>query len=185
MKHPDTDDLALYAGGDLGIARRWRVARHISRCAACRSQVEAFQADSEWLADAGSQLPDGIGWSRLAGEMRANIQVGLAAGEAVASPEPESPRLGWRAAAALASITLVVVSGWWLHLPRPDREAGDILLAATSTGIELTEQDSALTLMHSASDPVLVTVSVRGSMTARFVDDETGMITINNVYAEE
>ena len=59
-----------------------------------------------------------------------------------------------------------------------------IVLAATPVGIELKQEGRALTLMHPSSEPVLVSVSVQGSMTARFVDEETGMVTINNVYLQ-
>ena len=44
--------------------------------------------------------------------------------------------------------------------------------------------DRALTLLHESSEPVLVTASVDGAMSAHYVDDETGMVTINNVYVQ-
>jgi hypothetical protein len=118
--------------------------------------------------------------------MRANVQVGLQAAECVSLQEAPPRRLGWRAAAALACVTIVVVSGWWLQIPRP----GDLpavegtLVMATASGIELFDEDRALTLLHDSSEPVLVNASVDGAMSARYVDDETGMVTINNVYVQ-
>ncbi len=191
MSHIETSLLALYAGGDLPFHRRWFVSLHLGRCDRCRGKVAEFRREREWFQDAGDELPGGVRWDRLAGEMKANIQVGLAAGECVsqAEPEPKPQRLGWRTAAALASITVVVVSGWWLHMPTPSRVAssfdpGDVVLEATADGIEVRQQgESGMTLLH-AAQPVMVSVSVEGSMAARFVDDETGMVTINNVYAQ-
>jgi hypothetical protein len=188
MSHPSSNVLALLAGGELPPWSRWRLGRHLKRCPECRREVEAFCREREWIREAAGALPAEAHWGRLAAEMKANIQVGLSAGECVDRAEPAAQWLGWRAAAALASITLVIVSGWWLHMPRPpvasSEYAGGIVLAATPVGIELKQEGRALTLMHPSSEPVLVSVSVQGSMTARFVDEETGMVTINNVYLQ-
>ena len=189
MSHPETTDLALYAGGDLPFYKRWTVALHLHACDDCRAEVDTFQREREWVRNAGDELPGDLRWDRLAAEMKANIQVGLAAGECVAPPRDERPRLGWRVAAAMASIALVVVSGWWLQVPRPRVgtlfDGGDVLLEATPEGIEVRGQNdkSGLALLH-AAETVTVSVSVEGSMTARFIDDETGMVTINNVYVQ-
>jgi hypothetical protein len=78
----------------------------------------------------------------------------------------------------------VIVSGWFLHSPRPKLRTEGIVLSANRGGIELKEADRAFTLKHFASDPVLFSVSTEGSMAARFVDEETGMVTVNNVYVQ-
>jgi hypothetical protein len=116
MKHPDEATLALYAGGDLPLWRRWLVAWHVRRCESCRRTAEIYREDSLGITGAGSILPTDLEWNLMALDMRANIQVGLQAGECVAPARPHEPKLGWRPAAALASITVVIVSGWWwLH----------------------------------------------------------------------
>jgi len=38
--------------------------------------------------------------------------------------------------------------------------------------------------MHPSKQPVTYSVGAQGSMRARYVDPETGYVTINNVYAE-
>ncbi len=187
MKHPDEYGLALYAGGDLPFWKRWQTALHMRSCEACRREAERFGRGVQRVAEEAAALPKGVDWEALAGEMRANIQVGLQAAECVARPEAHTRRLGWRAAAALACVTVVVVGGWWLHLPRSGAGSSPVegtVAAATAGGVELLEADRALTLLHESSEPVLVTASVDGAMSVHYVDDETGMVTINNVYVQ-
>ncbi len=185
MKHPDIASLALLAGGELPFWTRWRAERHVRTCPECQKEVEAFRRRRDWFRDAAGELPAGLNWSRLEAEMRANIQLGLEAGECVGAARPRRIRLSWRVAAALASIAVVIVGGWWLHLPHPRTEArGGAVLEATAEGIELKEPHGALTLFHSAATPVVVSASAQGAMAARFVDEETGLVTVNNVYVE-
>lgn len=184
MSHPDLSSLALFAGGELPMWSRWRLGRHLNDCPRCRAEVDAFRSRSEWVRETSAELPAELHWAPLSAEMKANIQVGLAAGECVGTTEhPPSP-FGWRVAAALASITLVIVSSWFLHIPAPRIRTDGVVLSANRGGIELKQADRAFTLMHSAAEPALVSVNAEGSMAARFVDDETGMVTINNVYAQ-
>ncbi len=187
MKHPGEVDLALYAGGDLPWWKRLFTGLHLHSCERCRKDVEVFRDEVAFVAAAGEELPRHLDWDDLAGEMRANIQVGLQAAECVFQAEPAPQRVSWRMAAALASVTVVIVSGWWLQTLRtaggPQTSEGPVVVA-TAFGIELHEEDRALTLLHESSEPVLVTASVDGAMSAHYVDDETGMVTINNVYVQ-
>ena len=187
MRHPNEVDLALFAGGDLPFWKRLLTGLHVRACGECRREADRYRHGIEFTEIAARELPEDLDWDELSREMHANVQVGLQAAECVSRPEAETPRLGWRAAAALASVTVVVVSGWWLQIPGPGEApaAGDETIAAqTASGIELLEEDRALTLLHESSEPVLVTASVDGVMSARYVDDETGMVTINNVYMQ-
>src|ERR1051325_2686800 len=85
MKHPNEETLALHAGGDLGFFARRRVERHLSRCERCRDEIAAFGAVREVLPEL-AEIPE-IPWNRLAAEMKANIRLGIAAGECVRAPE--------------------------------------------------------------------------------------------------
>jgi len=88
-------------------------------------------------------------------------------------------------AAALATATVLIVSGFWLQFPGPGKTAPEgMVLSATSEGIELMDEDRTLMLMSESSQPVLLSVSVDGAMAEHYVDDETGMVTINNVYVQ-
>ncbi len=185
MRHPERAELALAAGGDLPFWRRWIVRWHLRGCGRCRSEVEEFGAVRRELASEGGRLPEQLNWDRLAAEMRANIQVGLEAGRCVSPAPPRGRNIGWRIAAALASLTLVIVSGWLfhfagfrLHTTEPITPA----VAATAEGIEVQDANGSLVLRHRSEEPVLLSVTTDGAMTASYFDDETGMVTINNVY---
>jgi hypothetical protein len=185
MRHPDLASLALLAGGELSAWARWRIGRHVRACPQCQQEVAGFRRRREWFREAAAELPAGLNWSRLAAEMKANIQLGLEAGECVGGPVRRRAWLTWRTAAALASIAVVIAGGWWLHLPHSRiQPAGDVVIEATAEGIELKEPQGALTLFHSAAAPVVVSASAEGAITARFVDDETGLVTVNNVFVE-
>jgi anti-sigma factor ChrR (cupin superfamily) len=74
MRHPDEFQLALFAGGDLGLWDRWQVGRHVSRCSTCESEVAALRASSEKVREALPDLPKDLNWNRLAEEMTGNIR---------------------------------------------------------------------------------------------------------------
>ena len=106
MKHPNQATLALHAGGDLGFFARWRTERHLRQCDRCRDEVDAFAATREIIPEL-AEIPE-IPWNRLAAEMRANIRLGLEAGECVRAGDPplrETPLFtGARAVVAMASM---------------------------------------------------------------------------------
>lgn len=182
--HPSEADLALYAGGELSWWRRRRLRRHFERCSACRAHAAEFRRWREWLREE-DQLPPGIHWNRLAGEMKANIRVGLAAGECVGPAGEAAVR--WRPVAVALPILVMVLAGWLLQvwhppLRRPAAQRG-LILAATSSGVELRQGGGALTLLHPRAVDVSRVASGDGVRT-RYVDSETGYVTISHVYAQ-
>jgi len=200
MKHPNEAALALQAGGDLGMLARWRVERHLARCGRCREEVAAFQAVRELLPEMAA--PREIHWNRLAAEMKANIRLGLAAGECV-RPEPRAMRdtplfAGARAAVALASVLALLIGGVVLERPAPRAEIAGVEgveFQTTATGIQVREGGGTLRLLHGARDfrmqiggrlrdipAVTITPGAQGSMGAGYVDSETGIPTVTNVY---
>ncbi len=185
MRHPGQSELALAAGGDLPVWQRWRLHWHLRACKRCRAEVEAFRAVGRRVASEGAKLPGKLNWERLAAEMRANIRVGLEAGQCVSPARTRGRNLGWRIAAALACVTLVIVSGWLFHFTGFRLRTADSLtpaVAATTEGIEVQDANGSLVLRHRSEEPVLLSVTTDGSMAASYFDDETGMVTINNVY---
>jgi hypothetical protein len=193
MKHPNREILALHAGGDLGWMARWKTARHLAGCARCTAEVAAFGELREALPEL-NQTPE-VPWNRIAAEMRANIRLGLAAGECVRSsdrPLRDGPLFtGARATLALASVLALMVTGLMLErpAPRPDvsnepARSNEPMAQATANGIQRRSGDQGFGLMHSGASSVTYTVSAQGTMGARYTDPETGYVTMTKVYVE-
>ncbi|HMC63124.1 MAG TPA: hypothetical protein VKJ01_28275, partial [Candidatus Solibacter sp.] len=201
MKHPNEGTLALHAAGDLGLVEGWRTGRHLAKCDRCRDSVAAF-AELRAVLPELAEIPE-VPWNRLAAEMRANIRLGLAAGECVrtttagnqagneawneGAPVSEWPRFGVRAALAFASVVVLAGTGLMLERPAPvaailgDQRAEGPLVQATENGIQVRTGGSAFRLMNAGAKSVTYSASADGSMGARYVDPETGYVTINNV----
>jgi hypothetical protein len=188
MKHSNEADLALFAGRDLSFISEWRVGRHVARCEQCRGTVDAFVSLRSETAALG-ELPAEIAWNRLASEMKANIRLGLAAGECVAGPSRVGGQAGFsglHTLLAYAAVILLVVAGVWLQRPVP-LERGRAVLAATVDGIELTEGGRTLGLRYGASrdsKDVSYSADAKGGMGARYVDSNTGYVTVVNMNME-
>ena len=207
-KHIAETQVALLSTREMALWRQLWNRLHMARCAACRDRVAAYRADREVLRRLAETMPAGVHWDRLAAEMTANIRVGLAAGECVA---PRGPRrvlaTGWRVAAAMAGFTVLLVSAWWLNMPASESASlgravkriaqmrpwnGGILaleergplVEVSAAGIQLRENGGAMGVSQGVARPVSVTLSMQGSARARYVDSETGQITITGVYAQ-
>ncbi len=188
MKHPNQATLALHAGGDLASLARWRVRRHLARCAECREEVASFEQFRQLLPSLDDSRD--IHWNRLAAEMKANIRLGLAAGECVRADDPAGAGPIWsyaRVGVALASVAVLLATGVMLERPGPivARETGVVVLA-TADGVQVREGGQSLGLMHSGASREAVTyqVGAQGSVEARYVDSETGYVTVNKVDVE-
>jgi hypothetical protein len=206
-RHVPEAKLAVYAAGDLSWWM-WALTHvHVNRCAVCKGRADAYRADQQRIRELASDLPPNLNWDRLAAEMHANIRVGLEAGECVA---PRAGRraipAGWRVAAAMAGFSALLISAWWLNMPAAQTaslgramkaithwqisrglrfEDSGPLVEATAAGIELRENGSALAVTHGVnSRPVSVSLSVQGSARARYIDSDTGQVTITSVYAQ-
>lgn len=192
MKHPSEATLALHAGGDLGFFARCRTERHLGRCERCREEVAAFAATREISTELG-ELP-GIQWNRLAAEMKANIHLGLVAGECVRDTKtpvtaPSPLFAGARAVVAFASVLTLVVTGLVLEHPTPRAAVPvqeGVFVQTTVNGIQVRDGAEALSLLHArGTGDVTFTVGAQGSIRARYVDPDSGNVTINNVsYAQ-
>jgi hypothetical protein len=201
--HPTIQDLSLFSGGDLSWIENWKISRHIGNCATCEQICAGFQSAVSEMQRLASQqslsgLESSVGWTRLEREMMGNIKVGLAAAACIDNV-PRRKFQGWRGAAALAGLSLVFVTGWLVNVPSrdtqkavtairaafsPAQSANGTILQATSDGIAVRSQGAMLTLFHPSASDVTVSVNGTSSVGARYVDDETGQITITNVYAQ-
>jgi len=192
MSHPSELSLALLAGGDLGVWARWRVRLHLSGCESCRRELEQFEFSRERLRSAPEELPGDVNWAPLAAEMKANIHLGLAAGECVGPVVARSARRRWHKAVILAPVVVPVVAllliGVWVGMPRPQGAktawVDGTLIEATSGGIELRQGDRMLSLRHPDAGDVTYAADAKGTVRAGYVDAETGQVTIHNVYAQ-
>lgn len=200
--HPTEVELALYAGGDCGFWQRRTIGAHLRTCASCRREVGLFREASHAVRESKPNLPPGLNWDRMSAEMTGNIRVGLAAGEAVRRfgiPQEHHP---WRIVAAYAVLCCVVTAAWFLNMPasttaslkqaankvftlgRPVAVEPGVTLEGGVSSIAVKENGRALSLLYPTQQPVRVSVSLQGSMAARYVDSDTGQVTITNVYAQ-
>jgi hypothetical protein len=113
----------------------------------------------------------------------------------------------WRPAAVAAGVTVLLVGAWWLNLPGSSTESllrafrsigaragvapaqpaddGIALVEVSDTGrIFVREKGSALEMSQGVARPLSVLVSAEGSASARFIDADTGQITIASVYVQ-
>jgi len=189
MRHPDETVLALHSSGDLSWFAAWRTERHVAQCERCRDEVASFREMRANLPDF-AELPD-VSWNRIAAEMRANIRLGLAAGECVSDgelPEPSPLFNKARAVVAFAGLFTLVVTGLVLERPTPSTvsASSEPMVQAVSHGIQRRAGDQGFGLMHAGvrDVDVIKTVSAQGTMGARYMDPQTGLVTMTKVYVE-
>jgi anti-sigma factor RsiW len=190
MRHPNQATLALHAGGDLGALARWQVQRHLAKCAACTAEVASFETVREGVAELG-EIPE-IPWAGLAAEMKANIRLGLEAGECVRGGETALRDAPWfsgvRVAVACAGIAALLLTGVFLQMHQPQSlSAQGPMVEATDGGIRVSSGGHGVGLMNrGVKDPLSVSYlpNAQGGMSASFVDGSTGRITVNTVYGQ-
>jgi hypothetical protein len=183
-KHPSQTNLALFAGGELGRWTRWSVKRHAGICDECQrdiSDFSALRAESAVLAE----LPE-VSWDSLAADMKANIRLGLEAGECV-NPHPIT-RMAFspRALAACVSLAALLVASVFLERPAPrgmDIRTSEPVLETSGAGIQLREGNQGIVLLNRHAHEVNDLATGR-AMQQSYVDSETGFVTVNNVYVE-
>jgi len=199
--HPGLDTLALYSRGDLPLAERWRIKRHVKRCTLCEHELLLFaSAHAELKREASAQTLTGfeaiVDWLRLEREMLGNIGVGVAAARCI--EKVGRTRVLVLRGLAIGGLLALFVAGWMTHIPLHEtrqfaaslrRAAGleqpplsGTVLRATPDGITVRTQDATLKILHPAS--AVVSVSGSSAMAARYVDQETGQVTIANVYGQ-
>lgn len=190
-RHPSEADLALLAGGDCNWLQRLRLNSHVSHCGDCQDTVASFGE----LRSAVRALPfpqvaaNETEWDHLAREMRANIHLGIAAGECVATVPAESSARNWtpRFAYGMAGVALLVGAGVFLHglLPHADLPVVHAaVLESTGKGIQVRSAGGSMTLLNESDAAPDQTVTSQGAIRARYVDGRTGTVTITSVYVE-
>lgn len=199
--HPGPAMLALFSGGDLPWKEMWRMRRHVNRCEQCEQRVGEFRsAKQELRREAQSQTLTAFeaiaDWNVLEREMLGNIAVGVAAARCI--DKVRRGRSFLIKGAVFAALITLFVAGWITHIPKEDTvhlassirqiiglerpQITGIQLKTTPDGIAVRAQGATLTIMHPAS--AVVSVSGPSSMSARYIDEETGQVTITKVYAQ-
>ncbi len=201
ISHPASETLALYLSSDLAFIPRLRLKAHLRECATCDRQLALFaQSLSELKREASSETLTAFeaiaDWSSLEREMLGNIVVGVAAArciENVGHKHAWIPRL-----AVVGGLAALFVGGWVSHIPREQTahlasslsrmvgigqttRLGDVV-QTTPTGIAVRCEGVTLTILHPPS--AVVAVSGNSSVEARYVDEDTGQLTITNVYGQ-
>lgn len=194
--HPSEADLALLAGGDCGFFTRLRLNRHVARCGDCRDTVASFsELRSEVGEFAGTHAIHGLDWDRMAGEMRANIRLGLDAGECVRQTPAAGRNWNWtpRFAMGLAGVLLLAGAGVFLngllpHTGLPGSNLPGVVHAAslesTGTGVALRTDAGSMTILNHGDVAGDQTVTAQGAIRASYVDGSTGTVTITSVSLE-
>lgn len=165
--------------------RRVLLDRHLRNCEDCQEKVSEFRGLREQLAD--NEMP-ALDWDTLAREMQANIRVGLEAGACVREPVLSG---SWRPRlmVAFASLLLVVGGTFFLTNPGPHQtkapETAATVLQATGSGIELRNGTGSFTMLDSQGKRADQTVSAQGVAQARYINNDTGSVTITNVYLQQ
>lgn len=148
----------------------------------------------------------------MTGNIRVGLAAGQAIARFDRSFSGIQPRqAGWRVAVIFAGASAVFLTAFWLDLPRQQADrvvsalqhirigrigtvirgrapilasTDEVMLEASHSSIQVKENGSAMSLMHPRSDGDGVTISVnmQGSAGARWVDADTGQVTINRVY---
>ena len=184
-KHPSDANLALFAGGELSRWGRWSVERHMGRCGACQNAISEFSTLQEQAREM-AELPD-VRWDFMAAEMRANIRLGLEAGECVTERPARHSGFSLRGVAACASLAMLLVVSFLIERPAPraaELNADEAAVIETSgSGIQVTEGGRAMMLLNVRARTVDYQAS-GSAMEARYVDSDTGQVTINNVYVQ-
>jgi len=192
---------ALYSRSDLPWTVRLKIKQHLRHCEACAGQVERFRAATIQLKrEAEANTLTGFeaiaDWSRLETEMIGNIAVGVAAARCV-----DGVRRGvfwWRTAFALG-LGALFVAGWVTHIPREETDhlllslrqwarlenaaPGGTVLRSSPESVAVRAQGATLSLMHPKS--AVVSISGASAIEARYVDEETGQVTITGVYGQQ
>ncbi len=186
MRHPNQATLALHAGGDLGKFARWKVERHLAKCDACSTELAAFESTREMLGEL-TEIPE-LPWHQLAAEMKANIRLGLEAGECVRGMESALRGSRWlsgaRVAVACAGIVVLIVTGVVLQRPEPQPVAFSVpMVEAIDNGIQMSAGGTSVGLMNHGVKRVSYLPNADASMSASYVN-ASGYITVNTVYGQ-
>ena len=204
-QHLKETELALAASGDGGVWAGFRLRRHLKGCTECQLAMESF---TDLRGALSADLARGPNWDERALEMRANIRLALEAGECVREQSMHEQGSAvaastWnpRFALALASLFLLAGAGIFLRetptapvnsvvaatrgaSASPMLASASAILASSDAGIEFRSGETSVMLLNRNGVVADQTVSTLGEIRSRYIDGDTGAVTINNVYLQ-
>ncbi len=173
------------------------VRRHVNGCAQCQAEVALFGDTSAAVREETGEMPASVQWDGLAAEMRANVRLGIAASDAISSygtADDTRPAQGmsWRMAVLAAGFVFMLSVGYWLNASKKSeqiaamRGPAPIVAEVSERGVGMSDGSKGMELQGPRTNPraSIMTVSTLGSAGARYVDEETGQVTVNHVYVE-
>lgn len=174
---------ALVAGGEVTLWQRMLARYRASKRGA--DDAEEFRQIRRQMPRF-RELPGHFAWDSLAAEMKANIVLGVEAGEAV-RPRFQVRPIGWRAGLVMATLSLLMISGYWWQMPRrwvqpPAFHQAVLQASPGQLGVRL--QESGFSVMFQETTASTVLSGASDSVRADFVDTETGQLTVAHVYLD-
>lgn len=207
MKHLDSSQIALLSGGDLPLAATLYARLHCAVCPDCRHELAEFKKLPELarIAALDFDLPRHLDWDQLQSEMTANIHLGLEIGQIASrveaahavSPEPATG-IEWKRWVSVAALSACVLTGWFLSGPSnhqnrytPSHTAANVegldgRIRADESGVGIEQRASLSSLTLRASNPAntRLEVGLEGSVRAATVDQDSGQITVSQIYVD-
>lgn len=207
MNHLDSYQLALLSRGDLPFSPALQARLHCLVCSDCRHELAEFKKTPELakLATLDFDLPRHLDWDTLQSEMTANIHLGLEIGQiasrveaASATPAESAPELDWKRWVSVAALSACVLTGWFLSGPAnhqnrftPSHTAAQVQgfesnISADESGLGLQQKANRSSLILRASNPAntRLEVGLEGSVRAATVDQDSGQITVSQIYVD-
>jgi hypothetical protein len=173
----------------------------VRSCELCKTELDGFRsALQELRSEAAAGTLTGFeaisNWSRIKREMLGNIVVGVAAARCIDNVGRK--RRFWPALGIAAGLTVLFAAGWASHIPSDQthriwsvlwqvpranalRQSGSVV-QTTPLGIAVKSQGVTLTMMHPRT--ALLSVSGASGVEARFIDEDSGQVTITDVYGQ-
>lgn len=146
----------------------------------------------------------------MTGNIRVGLAAGECIAGFEKSFRPARPRFFWHTASIIGCASVIVFAALWLNLPEVQKDhlagsltkmgsvrwerigsgvrgtntaaADSVILEASPSAIQVKSNGQALSLMHPHSDGGTVSVNMQDSAGVRYVDADTGQVTINRVY---
>ncbi len=199
MRHLNDSEAALASSGDLSFVARMRSRAHCAVCSSCRMRVEVFRQDAERVRKIvpDFELPRSMDWGEIEREMFANVRLGLDVSE-IRTDFGKVPEraISWAGAVSIATLTAIVITGWFLAGPRTQQyllhapravaqvKSGAMILRGDENGVGLESRGVGMILRNAASPSSRFEVGLEGSVRSSVVDQDSGQVTVSQIYVE-